>query len=95
MKLLDQWEAEAKKNLPEPVDFETGIEGPAKIELITNTHMLERRILALIDLVRKKDKALNHGVAAMTYAYEDRVDQYYLNVQDYIKEAIALTDLLK
>jgi hypothetical protein len=33
-------------------------------------------------------EALKHSQAAMTYAYEDHNDQYYLNVQKQIREAL-------
>lgn len=37
-------------------------------------------------------KTLESCLAAMTYAYEDRQDQYYLNVKKVIKEILGIKD---
>lgn len=70
MTTLDQWEAEAKKD--------------RKIAKMNHTIYDKddkaQRILALIDLVRKKDEALNIAVASL-----DRVPEE-------IYKALALTD---
>lgn len=35
------------------------------------------------------EKALKHAQAAMTYAYEDRADQYYLNVKEILDKVLV------
>lgn len=72
---LDKWEAEAKE-----------LQNIWERNLNPTQAQCCERILTLIDLIRKKDRALKHGIAAMSYAYEDHVDNYYLT-EDLGKEA--------
>ena len=96
MDLLSQWEADAQKKsirIPCP----DGMAGCCVMHLSMELYDTpeNKRIRALIELIRKKDEVLKHGCAAMTYAYEDHVDQYYLNVLKDFQKALALTEQLK
>jgi hypothetical protein len=44
----------------------------------------------LIARIEKLHEVLAHADAAMTYAYEDHGDQYYLNVQAQIRELVSV-----
>lgn len=68
---LSQWEKDA---LPEIIP------GRLKFPHVQS----DNRILTLISEIRKRDEVLKHCEAAMTYAYEDHCDQYYLNVKEKI-----------
>ena len=56
---------------------------------ISERTLLEIKCNRLTDALNVAREALDHSNAAMGYAYEDRVDQYYKNVQEIIDEALA------
>lgn len=74
---LSKWEAEAKKLFPEGIPI-----------CETDLHFYAKRILALIDLVRKKDEALMNAIPNKPVT---EMRQYEAEMH----EALVLTEELK
>lgn len=83
MSTLDQWEAEAKDNINNGNDFPDTIHFKS---FIRRLKYREDRILALIDLVRKKDETLKVMI-------ENSDSRSHWG--EFIREVLALTEQLK
>lgn len=84
--ILDEWEAEAKEDLKEGIGFDGD----------------KKRILALIDLIRKKDEALKFYaddgyIQGRMYGHlAKRTQEDLIRPKGYrAREALALTEQLK
>lgn len=82
MSTLDQWEAEAEDKKPEYNGY-------------SHTYFLrdykDKRILSLIDLIRKKDELIKSWVQQAN----DLCMPYIINDPDYLQTALELTEQLK
>jgi len=56
---------------------------------VYHTERLRQALSRCAEIIYVYEEALDHANAAMGYAYEDHLDQYYKNVQKIIDEALA------
>lgn len=103
--ILDQWEAEAKDG------FRYSIESKPNEHPLEPEHSLNQRILALIELIRKKDAALSSVTTWFARLSEDHTSKLNSSFEeacnnwdsilqepldmDPVKKALALTEELK
>lgn len=83
MNMLDSWEAETKGEL------EGNESSLARWSQLDFRKYELKRILALIDLVRKKDEILQHAIKVYNEDYRAK------HLREDIQEVLALTEQLK